>query len=149
MPPVPGEGASSIFVNCVSGTDLCLEASLVVVVGLVPQLRVGAEFPHLGKCLVLARGYMASSCAMVGYLPCQLVEQASLCPYWCLIILLILILKIKISSFPSVRTPQGRVSLNVLGPEVKERRWITVLHIYIYMLKGFLIQINISKCTKI
>ena len=40
-------------------------------------------------------------------------------------------------------------SSSVLGPEIKERRWITVLHIYIYMLKGFLIQINISKCTKI
>jgi hypothetical protein len=57
--------------------------------------------------------------------------------------------EIKIFFFPSVRTPQGRSSLNVLGPEIKERRWITVLHIYIYMLKGFLIQINISKCTKI
>ena len=32
--------------------------------------------------------------------------------------------------FPSLRTPQGRVSLNVLGPDIKERRWITVLHIY-------------------
>ena len=38
--------------------------------------------------------------------------------------------EIKIFFFPSLRTPQGRVSLNVLGPEVKERRWITVLHIY-------------------
>ena len=57
--------------------------------------------------------------------------------------------EIKIFFFPSLRTPQGRVSLNVLGPEVKERRWITVLHIYIYMLKGFLNTLNISKCAKI
>ena len=57
--------------------------------------------------------------------------------------------EIKIFFFPSVRTPQGRVSLNVLGPEIKERRWITVLHIYIYMLKGFLNTNKYYKCAKI
>ena len=38
--------------------------------------------------------------------------------------------EIKFFLFPSLRTPQGRVSLNVLGPDIKERRRITVLHIY-------------------
>ena len=40
-------------------------------------------------------GYVAGSCARVGYLPCMLVEAASLCPYWNKFMLSFLILKIK------------------------------------------------------
>ena len=35
-------------------------------------------------------GYVAGSCARVGYLPCMLVEAASLCPYWDMFTLLVL-----------------------------------------------------------
>ena len=42
---------------------------------------------------------------------------------------------------PSVRTPQGRSFSNVLWPNEKERRWITILHI-LFMLKGFYNTIN-------
>ena len=60
-------------------------------------------------------GYVAGSCARVGYLPCMLVEAASLCPYWNKFMLSFLILKIKkIFFFPSVRTPQGRYFLKCL-----------------------------------
>ena len=73
---------------------------------------------------------VAGSCARVSYLPCPLVEQASLCPYWDMFTLLVLdfeyIFFLLFDIF--VRTPQGRSLSNVSWPNELERRCITVLH---------------------
>ena len=45
--------------------------------------------------VVLVLLTVADSCARVGYLPCPLVEKASLCPHWAIFVLLFLISIIK------------------------------------------------------
>jgi hypothetical protein len=54
-------------------------------------------------------GYVAGSCARVGYLPCMLVEAASLCPYWNKFMLSFLILKIKKFFFPFRENSSGKI----------------------------------------
>ena len=59
-------------------------------------------------------GYVAGSCARVGYLPCMLVEAASLCPYWNKFMLSFLILKIKKFFFPFRENSSGKIFLKCL-----------------------------------
>ena len=80
------------------------------------------------RALVCCR--LAGSCARVSYLPCPLVKEASLCPYWDMFTRLFLLSKLKFSFFLPRELLREEHSLNVLGPEIKERRGITVLHIY-------------------